>query len=273
MGTNSIIKKKKKGKAIVLSSGKEIRKLKKKVKKAKKKIKRLSSKRKGLKGKKYKKVTAQLHRANREMMINYQFLSQVKSCRDGKFTYDDYSEPGFPVEKIPWETDREDGYQPASDKPNEDAETAFSFDSKNYFIRSRTLHGTKVTVAIHNSIAKKNNNAFTPKEFADAIIDIFHNVWHVFNGFPFDEYVFKIRAKGESSGFSLSRGGVVLSASDYNTMEQAHEMIHAWNGKTFNFTPDGSGNIFQLETYITEEMTVYLTNRMHGLVVNKIALR
>ncbi|RMF92323.1 MAG: hypothetical protein D6734_12590, partial [Candidatus Schekmanbacteria bacterium] len=265
-----LLKKKINGKFKEIKIDREIGKIKKRVKKYKKKLVRLHKEIRGLKGKKYEKKFVNLYRAHHKMKINTQFLSQIKSCKNGEFEYDDISTPGNPAQKISWDIGKEVGYQPAADKLNESAEEAFAFDSKNYFVKSKKIHGTKVIVALHKSIFKKNITAFKPKEIADITIDMFHEIWHFFNGFPLDKYIVKIRNSKESSSYALSQGGVVFSAKNLdNKLITAHEMIHSWNGKTFNYEPDGSGNLFQLETYITEGMTIYFTNRVQGFVMSE----
>lgn len=175
---------------------------------------------------------------------------------------DDLTDPGVPAQKTSWMIGREVGLQ-----SQQSAEEAFAHDAADYHVEERSLHGTTVVVAIHRGAIATVPAPHTPAEFADAIFVIFHEAWHVFGGFPLDGYTFKIRGPDDPRGLELSQGGVVLDASDYDHLQQAHEVIHAWNGKTFAYVPDGSGNVFQLETWIMEGTTIYLANILDGKVV------
>lgn len=175
---------------------------------------------------------------------------------------DDLSYPGNPVIKTAWSEGREVGLQ-----SERTAEEAFAYDDVNYIVFSREIHATTVTTALHRDAIAMMQASHTPALFSEAIFEIFHKTWHMFGGFPLDGYMFKIRSPQEQLDLELSQGGVALDASDYETMEQAHEIIHAWNAKTISYLPDDSGNIFQLETWITEGMTIYLTNIANDLAV------
>lgn len=190
-------------------------------------------------------------------------VSPGESDRLDDLLNDDLSDPGIPADKTSWIDGREVGLQ-----SEQRAEAAFYYDDIDYYVESLSLHGTKVTVAIHNNAIRTVVTTHSPAEFAEAIFIIFHEAWHVFGGFPLDGYVFKIRDPDDPRDLELSQGGVVLDAVDYDTREQAHEVIHAWNGKTFQYEPDGSDNVFQLETWITEGTTIYLSNIIDGKAVD-----
>jgi predicted metalloprotease with PDZ domain len=118
-----------------------------------------------------------------------------------------------------------------------------------------------VTVAVHRRAIETVPAPHTPQQFAEAVIREYHAAWHVFGGFPLDAYVFKIRAPDDKRGLVLSQGGVALDAEDYDHLDQAHEIFHAWNGQTFTYVPDGAGTLFQLETWIQEGATIYYAAR------------
>lgn len=266
--SGNLLLKDKDNELIPVSFGKVKKKLKKKIKKFMKKEKKLYKKRKGLPYPEYYRVSAEMALAGREKSKNKKILTAVCGCEDGTFEVDDLADPGFSVEKTSWETGKKVGFQPGEDI-DETADEAFAYDTDNYFVQSETLHGTTVTVAIHNSAAYQDEMYFDPEDFANVIIDIFHEIWHVYEDFPLDGYVFKVRAKGEASGFALSQGGVVLSEEDYPSFLQTHEIFHSWNGKTFDYIPDGTGNLFQLETFYKEECTVYKSNVINGLATSR----
>jgi hypothetical protein len=182
-------------------------------------------------------------------------------CRDGRL--DDLSAPGVPAVKTPWEVGRAVGFQ----GPNVDPAEAFAYDDQAYAVRSARLHGTTVVVAVHRDAIASVRASHTVDEFADAVIRQFHAAWHVFGGYPLDRFVFLIRAPSDPIGFTLSQGGVTLPAKEYDHLDQAHEIIHAWNGKTFFYEPNGSGDLFQLETWIIEGATIYTAARIDGMVV------
>lgn len=262
----NLLKQKKNGQLVEVSFKKTITKLSKKIKKLEKKIKKIEDESKGKPDTEYNQMMVKVYRLHTKKEWTEQILQSIQCCQAGSYTYDDHSDPGLPVIKTSWEAGRSVGFQEASDRPGETPEEAFSYDNENYFVLSQQWHGTTVTVAIHNSADQQENIAHKPEEFAEAIIQMFHKMWHVFEGFPLDGYVFKVRAAGESDSFVLSQGGVVLSAGDYSHMDQAHEIFHAWNGKTFTYEPN-MVDLFQLETWIQEGTTVYYAARIDAEVL------
>lgn len=136
----------------------------------------------------------------------------------------------------------------------------FDYDTENYTVRTEMIHGTELTVAVHNS----NNSAAT---FIDNVFCCFHAAWHVFGGFAYDKYAVKLRDVSDSSNFSLSDVGVsvsndLFSGGGYEAV--CHEIFHSWIGKLVNHEPDGSSNLFQLETWISEGSAVYYGHRTEG---------
>lgn len=170
---------------------------------------------------------------------------------------------GVPSRKVPWTVGVEIGYQGPSEKT---AAEAFAYDTDTYFVRSASLHGTTVTVAIHNRAIATVRARHTPAQYADAVIAQFHEAWHVFGGFTLDGYVFKVNSPAERTGLVLSQGGVALDATEYANLGNSHEIIHSWNGKTMFYEPNGSDNLFQLETWVNEGATVFLSYRIDGML-------
>lgn len=175
-------------------------------------------------------------------------------------TSTDDSAPGTPASKSAWSVAIQD-FQGTGDPA-----TAFAYDAQNYLVRQQTIHGTQVTVAVHNATPAGGGPAAT--DFADACLAFFRAAWDAFGGFPYDGYEFKVRAPGDAQGFSLSPGGVIIDAADYagpGVYEfVAHEMFHAWNGKIFEPRPDASDALFQTESWLVEGATVYYSFRVLG---------
>lgn len=196
------------------------------------------------------------------------------------FCLDDPSCHGNPGEKIDWHQGL-DGFQGP-----DDPETVFEIDGETYWIKSKTIHGTEVLVAIHKSLTKvRDINGFsipTPGEFANHVFKYFDHHFHVFGGFPYNRYTVKVKS---SPGFSLSRVGIAIgsTSSDISpppnfpphTYAKAfegfvpHEMFHAWLGKLIQSEPNTDGRLFQLETWIHEGTTSYYGDRAVGITNGK----
>ncbi len=195
---------------------------------------------------------------------------------------DDLSILGNPAVKTDWHEGLDDSFQ-GPDDPN----TVFEIDENEYVTFSKLIHETEVLVAVHKEfVGKTEIKGFkipTPEEFSERIFKTFHHHWHVFGGYPYDRYTVKVKPFSESAGFSLSKVGVAFSK---NTDEETpnfpphdyvealdgfvqHEMFHSWLGKLIQFEPNGSGNLFQLETWIIEGGASYYGDRTASLVVSK----
>lgn len=196
-------------------------------------------------------------------------------CKDINFK-------GNPSDRLDWHEGLDDTFQGP-----DDPETVFEIDESEYATFSKTIHGTEVVVAIHNSfVGKTEVNGFaipTPKEFADRVFKTFRHHFNVFGGYPYDRYTVKVKPFSESSGFSLSKVGIALSK---NTDEETpnfpphdyveafdgfvqHEMFHSWLGKLIQYEPDGSNNLFQLETWVNEGGASYYGDRSSSLAIKK----
>lgn len=241
-----------------------LRRLRRRIRKQNRRIDRLATRRLGNPDIERRIVILHMRRDGDERL-----LAQIERCEQNPAQLDDRTDPGQPASKVPWEVVRETGFQPAVDRPTESAAEAFAFDQANYLLTVTPLHGTTVVVAVHRQTAAAADPGFDAGRFATAITRFFHDIWHVHGGYAGAQYVVKVRAPGESEGFALSQGGVVLSADDYTTLDlEAHEMVHAWNGKTYTYVPDGSGNLFQLETWLQEGATEYVATRAEARVLS-----
>ena len=250
----------------IVPYGSIISKLKQAITKAKHKEKKFDAKRQGLPEAAYAAMELKYIRAHRKRRESSLLLEQVKHCKFGEFTkLDNWSDALSPATKQSW--DPNEGFQADSSLPDESAEVAFSYDEINYSVFSRTIHGTQITVALHKSAL--SGELFSAAEFADVIFEYLHEITEMHAGFVTDRFVFKVRAPGESDGFALCRGGVVLAASAVSDMglEQFHEMFHSLNGKTYAPVPDGTQNLFQVLTLIVEEFTVYYTEVVEAQVL------
>jgi predicted metalloprotease with PDZ domain len=172
---------------------------------------------------------------------------------------DDLSDRGLPIAKRPFVEGLDDA-QGLSDH--------FQFDSRDYLTARADLHGTIVEVGVHLSASAAGGPP--PEEFVRFVTDAFHAAWHVFGGFAYDRYAVKVRAADDLHGFSLSPVGVSITATDYRGPGiwelVAHEMFHSWVGKLIRHEKDGSDNLFQKETWISEGAAVYYSFRILGAV-------
>jgi hypothetical protein len=194
-----------------------------------------------------------------------------------KAAIDDLSDPGNPAIKTDWRLGLREF--PAN---------FFDFDPTAYLVQTQTIHGTEIVVAIHNSlvgIADIQGFAVpTPQEFADFVFQVFHRYWHVFNGFLYNRYTVKVNALSDPQTFGgASEVGLILGNTGPSSISNfpphhytramfdefvAHEIFHAWNGRTFTWVPSGDGRLFQLETWIQEGATVYYSAWVRALVQN-----
>lgn len=185
-----------------------------------------------------------------------QLLADMGACLAGEVsTIDNVDDVLTPSVKTAWDPSVQ--FQTAQDLPDETPTQAFAYDADAYAVYEKTVHGITLTVALHRDTLAQAKVPFTGREFADALFALLHGAIDSHGGFAVDRFVFKVRAPGASSGFALCRGGVALSANDYDTLQQAHEPFHSWNGKLYAPTPDGTGNLFQVLTLVVEELTVY----------------
>jgi hypothetical protein len=181
---------------------------------------------------------------------------------DGLPAADDLSDPGDPAVKQSYLLGLEESQGPGDH---------FEFDETSHWVRTSTIHGTALSVAIDRSVATDADGWFS-EEFAAFVEAAFHASWHVFGGFAFDRYAVRVRAEDGNAEFSLSPVGITLSGADYGApwgLEVvAHEMFHSWNGKFVRAEPDSSENLFQRETWLVEGGTVYYSFRHMAFALN-----
>lgn len=195
---------------------------------------------------------------------------------------DDLSLPGNPSIKSDWHQGIDDSFQ-GPDDPN----TVFEIDEDKYVTFLKLIHGTEVLVAVHEDFAHKSEiKGFkipTPEEFSERIFKTFHHHWHVFGGYLYNRYTVKIKPFSEPEGFSLSKVGVAFGkTTDEDTPNfpphgyvealdgfVQHEMFHSWLGKLIQYKSNNSGNLFQLETWVSEGAASYYGDRTTSLVINK----
>jgi predicted metalloprotease with PDZ domain len=179
---------------------------------------------------------------------------------------DDLTDPGLPLLKRSFL----EGVKEAQGRPDH-----FESDTLTYFVQQADIHGTLVEVAVHHTASAAGGPP--PEAFTAFVLNAFHSAWHVFGGFAYDRYAFKVRPADDLEGFSLSPVGVSITAADYlgpGLHEfAAHEMFHSWNGKLLRYALNGSGTLFQAETWITEGATVYYSFRMLGAVLGEVEYR
>lgn len=199
----------------------------------------------------------------------------------------DISLAGNPETKIDWHEGLDSTFQGP-----DNLETVFNINEDEYITFSKIIHGTEVLVAIHKEFIDKNEiNGFkipTPEEFAERVFRTFNHHWNVFGGYPYDRYTVKVKSFSEPVGFSLSKVGLALGRTADSTTPNfpphdyvealngfvQHEMFHSWLGKLIQYESDGSGNLFQLETWINEGSTSYYGDRAAALVIkNSIYLK
>jgi hypothetical protein len=169
---------------------------------------------------------------------------------------------GLPSDKQRWHDVLVQGVQGSNDPQG-----AFAVDPQTDFVVADRVHGTEVVVAI----APDANPPVTRPELARRIADLFHHEWHVFGGFPLDQYLVKLRSPAETGTWVGFRGGLVVPDAEVQHPVfwefLAHEMFHAWNGGVLQPDPDGSGNLFQRETWLVEGGTVYQSFRALAAVL------
>lgn len=171
-------------------------------------------------------------------------------------------DPGLPARKRAWRDALAGGVQ-----GTDDPEGAFAFDPGRDFVAAAPVHGTEVVVAI----AADARPPVTRLELARRAVDLFHHHWHVFGGFPLDRYVVTLRPPAEAGPWAGFVGGLAVPDAEVQHPVfwefLAHETFHAWNGGALRPEPDGSGNLFQRETWLVEGATVYQAFRALGTVV------
>lgn len=144
----------------------------------------------------------------------------------------------------------------------------FQDNPENYRTLTEALHGTEVNVAVHNSASVSDADAQT---WSENVRDCWHAAWHVFGGYRYDKFAVLVRSPASpETGFSLSEAGVSIGAGDLETGDYefvCHELIHVWLGKLIAHEPDGTDNLFQAETWVSEGAVVYYSFRILADVI------
>lgn len=146
----------------------------------------------------------------------------------------------------------------------------FEINPNNYRVFSEDLHGTQVHVAVHSAVNVTDEKAL---EWSKNIRDCWHGAWHVFRGYRYDKFAVLVRSPESTENvFSLSEAGVSIPATQFQLDDYefvCHEMIHAWLGKLIAHEPDGTGNLFQAETFVSEGTVVYYSFRILSDVIGR----
>lgn len=139
-----------------------------------------------------------------------------------------------------------------------------------YRLLTEEIHGTEVNVAVNNTVDVDDDEA---QAWSENIRDCWHSAWHVFGGYRYDKFAFLVRStESDETQFSLSEAGVSINANTFETdgYEFAcHELIHIWLGKLIAHEPDGSDNLFQAETWVSEGAVVYYSFRILADVIGQ----
>jgi predicted metalloprotease with PDZ domain len=123
----------------------------------------------------------------------------------------------------------------------------FKFDSQDYNVYTKTIHGTDVIVAIHKDLDMVSE---TPPRnaFVDFVFNTFALHWEVFDGYPYEEYIVKVVSPTSNQTFITATAiGFVIETKPGNPIDWfttcripcasnykqfvTHEMFHAWNGE------------------------------------------
>lgn len=178
---------------------------------------------------------------------------------------DDVTSPGLPATKV--------GYTEALGLATVQG-VADHYDFQDhpddYRVLTETLHGTQVHVAVHDTVNVTDEIA---QEWSANVRDCWHAAWHVFGGYRYDRFSVLVRSTGsDEEDFSLSEAGVSINAADLETDDYefvCHELIHVWLGKLIAHEPDGTDNLFQTETWVSEGTVVYYSFRILADVIGE----
>lgn len=178
---------------------------------------------------------------------------------------DDLTSPGLPATKTAYtEALALDTVQGTADHYD------FIDNPDDYRLLTEDLHGTEVNVAVHNTVSADDDTATA---WSENIRDCWHSAWHVFSGFKYDKFAVLVRStESDEEDFSLSEAGVSINAADFETDDYefvCHELLHPWIGKLIVHQPDGTGNLFQRETWVSEGSVVYYSFRILGDVIGE----
>lgn len=154
------------------------------------------------------------------------------------------------------------------------------YDTDRYDVHARSMHGTRVIVAIHVDLASRDPAA--ADELAEFLFRAFDDAWHVFGGYAYGEARVVVRGPEEPCAFlSATQVGFPICYADHawepgdpgrppHPLTDAripelviHELFHMWNGGTIRSTPTNATG-FPEEAWWTEGATTYYAARLAG---------
>ena len=141
----------------------------------------------------------------------------------------------------------------------------FVFTEIDHDVTRVTLHGTNVDVAI------VRGGDLDTGTVGFNMAAMFHEAWHVAGGFPYTAAAFRVRRADDSLAASSSAAGATLTAADLAAPDanerMARAVVETWIGRTLRHTADGSGRVYQAESWFTEGAREYYAARLMGAVI------
>lgn len=159
-----------------------------------------------------------------------------------------------------------------------------AYDANASRVFERDIHGTRVVLAVHRSVAEARSiggHAVVPAErLAEHVFATFERAWHVFGGFPYATSTWVVAALDDPCRFQgTTAAGARICAAEFATDARpdapphaatepmyrewfGHEVFHLWNGGVL--VPRGSpnGTVLGPESWFTEGLTVYYSARL-----------
>jgi hypothetical protein len=159
------------------------------------------------------------------------------------------------------------------------------FDAARYEVRTSTIAGTLVEVAVHEELTAgrliDGKPGMGPDAYAELVFTSFRRLRTAFGDFPYDRYRVVVRGPGNDplGYFITSEWGLDIAFEDsmldattgpdpghgytwpFAQDFTVHEITHAWNGQFIEAVPTGTNVVFPPETWLVEGGTVYYTAR------------
>lgn len=159
-----------------------------------------------------------------------------------------------------------------------------AFDANASRVFERDLHGTRVALAVHHSVAEAGTIGGHPvvpaERLAEHLFATFDRAWHVFGGFPYATSTWVVAGLDDPCRFlGTTAAGARMCPADFATAAEpdapphaatepmfrewfGHEVFHLWNGAAM--VPQGSatGSVLGPESWFTEGVTVYYSARL-----------
>lgn len=129
--------------------------------------------------------------------------------------------------------------------------TDFEFDTENYDVFQKTMHGRLITVAIGKDVDFLDAESI---ETAEQIFFIWSIYWREFGGFSFPSYTYVIGRNVTQTNDS-GVGVQINFEIDKTALNRGHAIFHAWNGQELQ--PDSR------RFWFAEGATVYMDSRMN----------